>query len=123
MKKSLFVLLAVSLFAPLMAFAAPAPDPLAAAPEMYKLLFENDKLRIMEVTFKPGQKIARHTHPNEHYVTVLEAGTLTIHHDDGTANVNELKVNQVVQIPAETHWAENTGKTEVKLLVTETKKF
>ena len=120
MRNILLLAFVLGSIAPLSSFAA--PDPLKAAPEMYKLLFENETLRIMEVTFKPGQKIAEHTHPNTQYVTVLEPGTLTIHHPDGSAAVNELKANQVVEIPAETHWAQNTGKSDVKLLVTETKK-
>jgi quercetin dioxygenase-like cupin family protein len=120
MNKIILAFAACVIFSPLAAFAA--PDPLSAAPDMYKLLFENDKVRVMEVMFKPGQKIAKHTHTHEHFVTVLEPGTLTIHKEDGTSTVNELKTEQVVWIPAETHWAENTGKSEVKLLVTEMKK-
>ncbi len=119
MKQFLGTLLSITLLAPSLALAA--PDPLAAAPDMYKLLFENEKVRVMEVTFKPGQKIAEHSHPHEHFVTVLKPGTLTIHHADGTAAVNELHTDQVVWLPAETHWAQNTGKTEVKLLVSEMK--
>lgn len=120
MKAFLITALTCALLSPLMALAA--PDPLAAAPDMYKLLFENEKVRVMEVDFQPGQKIASHTHPNEHAVTVLKPGTLTIFKEDGTSSVNDLKMDQVVWLPAETHWAQNTGKTEVKLLVTEIKK-
>lgn len=120
MKKILLASLFCTLFAPLVAVAA--PDPLAAAPEMYKLIMENEKVRVMEVDFRPGQKIAKHSHPNEHLVTVLKPGTLTIFKEDGTSSVNELKTDQVLWLPAETHWAENTGKTEVRLLVTEVKK-
>lgn len=120
MKRILVISLICTLLAPLIAKAA--PDPLTAAPEMYKLLFENEKVRVMEVDFGPGQKIAKHTHPNEHFVTVLKPGTLTITHEDGTSSVTELKTDQVLWLPAETHWAQNTGKSEVKLLVTEVKK-
>lgn len=95
-------------------------DPLKVAPEMYKLLYENDRVRVMEVSFQPGQKIAEHSHP-DHFVTVLEPGTLTISKPDGTSNAVQLATKQVVWIPAESHWAENTGKTPVKLLVTELK--
>ena len=50
-----------------------AEDPLAVAPKMYKRLFENERVRVMEVTFEPGDKIAKHSHP-DHFVTVLEPG-------------------------------------------------
>ena len=119
MQKALVLTLAASFVMPAFAFAA--PDPLAAAPDMYKLLFEDAHIRIMEVSFKPGQKIAKHTHPHAHYVTVLSPGTLTIFKEDGSSTVNQLKAEQVVNLPAETHWAENTGKTDVTLLVSELK--
>lgn len=119
MKRFFAVLSAAVVLSPVLALAA--PDPLTVAPDMYKLLFENEKVRVMQVEFKPGQKIGKHTHPNEHFVTVLTPGTLTIYKDDGTSNASEFQANQVVWIPAETHWAENTGKTQVKLLVTEMK--
>lgn len=97
-----------------------ATDPLKVAPNMYKLLFENERVRVMEVTFKPGEKIAEHSHP-DHFVTVLEPGKLKISKPNATPNEMELKIDQVIWIPAETHWAENTGTSMVKLLVTELK--
>src|SRR5690349_11703002 len=83
-------------------------DPLKAAPGMYKLDFENEQVRVMEVTFKPGEKIAKHTHPSAHFVYVLEPGQLTISKPDGTSSVADLKQGQVMWMPAETHWAQNT---------------
>lgn len=102
---------------PCLAFAE---DPLTAAPGMYKKLFENDKVRVMEVTFKPGEKIKEHSHP-DHFVTVLEPGKIKIFKPDGSNQEMELAKEQVVWIPAETHWAENTGKSQIKLLVSELK--
>jgi quercetin dioxygenase-like cupin family protein len=97
-----------------------AQDPLAVAPDMYKLIHENDRVRILEVTFQPGQKIAPHSHP-DHAVYVLEPGVLRIHKPDGSSADADLQVGQVIWIPAETHWAENIGATVVRLLVTELK--
>lgn len=99
------------------AFAA---DPLEVAPNMYKKLFENDEVRVMQVTFKPGEKIAEHSHP-DHYVYAASAGTLRIHKPGQKASDVSLNVGDVVWIPAETHWAENIGKTQVTLVVNELK--
>jgi len=75
--KSLKVLVPVFLAAVLAAIAphtAAAQDPLKVAPpEIYKLVYENDRVRVMEVTLPPGGKIAKHSHP-DHYVYVLGAG-------------------------------------------------
>ena len=99
------------------AFAA---DPLEVAPDMYKKNFENDRVRVMTVTFAPGQSIPEHSHP-DHFVYVLETGTVKI--TNSTGNVTDMtpKVGDVLWIPAETHSAVNTGSTEVKLLVVELK--
>ena len=111
---SAVVLLAV------MPLRAQAQDPLQVAPSMYKLVFENERIRVMQVIFKPGEKIAPHSHP-DHYVYALSAGKLKITKADNTSTEAEVKVGDVMWIPAEKHWAENTGTTEVKLLVTELK--
>jgi len=100
--------------------AMAAGDPLKVTSGMYKLLYENDRIRVMEVTFNPGQKIAPHSHP-DHFVTVLNPGTIAIYKPDGSSSVNKLTTEQIIWIPAETHWAENTGKTKIRLLVTELK--
>ena len=97
-----------------------ADDPLTVAPDMYKLLFENDRVRVMEVTFQPGQKIAKHSHP-DHYVYVAEGGLLKISKPDGSNVDANLTPGQIVWIPAETHWATNGGKTKIRLIVNELK--
>jgi quercetin dioxygenase-like cupin family protein len=97
-----------------------AQDPLVVAPEMYRLLFENERVRVMEVTFQPGQKIAPHSHP-DHYVYVAEAGKIRIFSPDGTSTDADLQVGQVLWLPAQTHWAENIGTTTVRLIVNELK--
>jgi len=54
------------LVAALAALAAPlrAQDPVRVGPDIYKCTFENERVRVCEVTFKPGAKIATHSHPN-----------------------------------------------------------
>jgi quercetin dioxygenase-like cupin family protein len=100
--------------------AALAMDPLQADPEMYKLKFENDRVRVMEVTFQPGQSIPEHSHP-DHFVFVEQGGQLKITKSDGSIMDADLKAGDVVWIDSETHSAVNTGSSEVKLLVTELK--
>jgi beta-alanine degradation protein BauB len=100
-----------------MSFAA---DPLEVAPDMYKLKFENERVRVMEVTFQPGQSIPQHSHP-DHYVYVLEGGSLKITKADGTVQDADVKVGDIIWIDAETHEATNTGTTTVRLLVNELK--
>ena len=97
-----------------------AQDPLVVAPQMYKLRTENERIRVMEVTFAPGAKIEKHSHP-DHMAYALSGGMLKIHKGDGTTQEADLKTGDVLWIPAEAHWAENTGQTTVRLLVVELK--
>ena len=39
------------------------PDAVQAAPKMTKVLFENDKIRVLEERFRKGQKVPTHSHP------------------------------------------------------------
>lgn len=102
------------------ASAALAADPLDVAPDMYKKLFENEKVRVMEVQFAPGQAIPEHSHP-DHFVYVLQPGQLRISKPDGSATDADLQPGAVVWMSAETHSAVNTGATPVDLLVVEIK--
>ncbi len=40
----------------------PGNDALAAAPQNHKLLFENDEVRVLEVTVQPGVREPLHAH-------------------------------------------------------------
>ena len=121
MNKKIFLtigmLVMVTVFMARISFAA---DPLEVAPDMYKLVYENDRVRVMQVSFKVGEKIAEHSHP-DHFVYVLEGGNLKITKNDGTVTDAVLNVGDVVWINAETHWAINTGTAPVRLLITELK--
>ena len=97
-----------------------AQDPITVGPDIYKKLFENERIRVIEVTFKPGAKMGLHSHP-DHFVYALTEGKLIISKPDGTSQVVEGKPGLYFWIGAESHQAENIGTTEFKLLVTELK--
>ena len=122
MKRFFLVLAMVLVFtAPAFAEGKTYPGPQEAAPNVYKQIFDNERVRVSEITFKPGDKAAMHTHPYVHFVYVIEGGQLTLSHPDGTSQVVEAQPGQVMWMSAETHEAVNTGTTEVKGLVTELK--
>lgn len=105
------------------ATAAPAPspnDPLVVGPNIYKFVFENDHVRVLEVGFKPGDSIKMHSHP-DHLVYVISGGKLKITPTEGAAKDFDLKAGQAVFLNAQSHAAENIGKTPIKLVVVELK--
>lgn len=97
------------------------PGPQEAAPNIYKQLLDNDRVRVSEITFNPGDKAAMHTHPYPHVVYILEEGQLTITHPDGTSTVVDAKAGDALWMDAETHEAVNTGTTVLRGTVTEIK--
>ncbi len=97
------------------------PGPQEAAPNVYKQIFDNEKVRVSEIKFNPGDKAAMHTHPYPHVVYVIEGGQLTLTHPDGTSTVVDAKPGDALWMGAETHEAVNTGKTVVRGTVTEIK--
>ena len=97
-----------------------AQDPLEVGSNVYQLVFENDRVRVMEINFNPRDKISFHSHP-DHFVYVLEGGKLTLSYPDGATKDFEGKPGDVVWINAETHGAENVGTTHLRGLVVELK--
>jgi quercetin dioxygenase-like cupin family protein len=98
------------------------PDVLAAAAGAYALLFENDKVRVMEVRLKPGQKAPMHNHPNDHVVYVEKDAQWKLTFPDGKDAVVDLKAGKALWLEAGAHATENVGKTDGHNLVIEIKK-
>jgi len=110
----------VTLMAGVLSARAAAQDPVKVGPNIYKTLFENDRVRVCDVRFKPGDSIAMHSHP-DHFVYVIAPGKIKLSDPDGKTKLMENKAEEVVWIKAETHSAENIGTTEFHGLVFELK--
>jgi quercetin dioxygenase-like cupin family protein len=95
-------------------------NPLEVAANVYKFKMENDRVRVLTVTFKPGDKAVMHHHP-DHVVYVLEGGTMKLT-SQGKTDVLDLKTGDAVFLNAQSHEAENIGQTTLDLLVVELKK-
>ena len=80
-------------------------NPLEVAANVYKFKMENDRVRVLTVTFKPGDKAVMHNHP-DHVVYVLEGGTMKLT-SQGKTDVLDLKTGDAVFLNAQSHEAEN----------------
>jgi len=96
------------------------PDPTKVAGDVYKLVLDNERVRVFEVSFKPGQKALMHGHP-DHVVYVLSDYTLNLTGPDGKSQEVPLKAGQAIFMGAGPHAAQNIGKTEGHALVVELK--
>ena len=98
-----------------------AQDPMKVSTNVYKkILLENDKVRVMELEFKPGMTTPWHSHPN-HVIYALTGGKIEITEKGKTANAMTIKAGTAMYMPAVTHMGKNVGTTTIKLIVTEMK--
>jgi quercetin dioxygenase-like cupin family protein len=99
----------------------PKPDYVTSHPEFYRVLLDSDRVRVLEYTLAPGQKEDWHTHPNM-ALYVLEGGMIRSDIEGGQpVNFNEV-IGEAKYVPATPrHTAHNTGKTRIRILVTELK--
>ena len=105
----------------LLFMVAKGQDPAKVDPAHYKVLLNNEDVRILEVRQKPGYKSPMHSHPH-HAVYPLTTSTLKFTSPDGKTNTVTNKAGQVVWRDAETHTVEINGKTESHALDIELKK-
>ena len=101
--------------------AAKAQDPAKVDSEHYKVLLDNEYVRVLDVRLKPGEKTPIHSHPNL-VVYSLTGGTIKSTTADGKATTVTTKAGQVGWRNAQTHTSENVGKTEIHALGIELKK-
>jgi quercetin dioxygenase-like cupin family protein len=95
-------------------------DALHAASNVSKLIMENDRVRVLDVRFKPGEKAAMHMHP-DHMMYIFNDGKFKLTSSQGETQELDLKAGQAIWMDAVSHTAENIGKTNVHLLVVELK--
>ena len=99
-----------------------APPSYVAAPDVYKLLGENDQFRVILSTWKPGQRDAWHSHLGPATVYRLADCKWRIHTPDGKVQERSGKRGEVsfnAIIPS--HSFENVGTTECTSLIVERK--
>jgi quercetin dioxygenase-like cupin family protein len=102
---------------------ATAQDPAKVASQIYKVIFENDRVRVLEAHYKVGDKSVMHSHPDS-LIYVLTPAKIRLTQPDGKTIDIESKVEDVGKViwqEATTHASENVGP-EHRVLVIELKK-
>jgi beta-alanine degradation protein BauB len=95
-------------------------DAVKIAPHLHEVLFENDKVRVLKVDVKPGDKAALHWHP-ENISYVLSPGKIKFKKADGSTADTELASGQVRAGDAGLHAIENIGELEFRAIQVELK--
>ena len=96
-------------------------DALKASPENFKLLLENDHVRVLEYTLKPGTKDQTHTHPPKSSY-IVSGGQLKVHYENGDSlTFDDIAGAASWMDHVGKHYVENIGTTEIKIILTEVK--
>ena len=102
--------------------ALAADDIVKVAPENCKVVFENDEVRVIEYTGKPGQKVGMHWHP-DHVIYYMSApGATKFTGEDGKTMERTMKQGEAAFVKAGSHATEHMGPEEIKVLMVELKK-
>jgi beta-alanine degradation protein BauB len=97
----------------------PPRDPTATDPDKYRVVFENDRVRVLEYVDEPGQRTSPHRHPDSVMVT-LSSFRRRLHHDGGTRDV-DIPAGLATWLPAQEHSGENVGETPTHTIFVELK--
>ncbi len=93
-------------------------DPVEVSPNNYKILLENDNVRVLEMNLRAGEKDEVHSHPAE-TVYFIKGGKAKIHLPDGQSVDAELPDGHVMWNDAWTHQVENVGTSDIKAIIVE----
>ncbi len=95
-------------------------DPTSVSPDVYKLLNENDKVRVVEMTLGAGQSDNKHSHRSE-TVYFITGGKVRIDVEGGDAIEAEIPDGHVMFSDPWTHTVHNVGDTELRAILVEEK--
>jgi hypothetical protein len=94
-------------------------DPARTNPELYKVVFENDRVRVLEYQDKPGDRTTPHRHPDSVMITLSGfQRRLTV---GGHVVEVDKPAHEVGWLPAQTHVGENIGGTDTHVVFVELK--
>jgi len=96
-------------------------DPVKQSPQYYKVLLENDQVRVLEYRFKSGEKELMYTHtPGLLYI--FDDAKLRTTYPDGRTEESAGGAGEAHWRNPVTHAIENIGNTEAHALAVDVKK-
>jgi beta-alanine degradation protein BauB len=94
-------------------------DPTVTNPELYKVLFENDRVRVLEYQDEPGDNTTPHEHPDSVMVTLSSFRRRLVSGE--VQREVELEAGVVGWLPAQEHHGENIGESTTHVIFVELK--
>ena len=95
-------------------------DPVAVSPENYRVVMENDHVRVLSMGLKAGERDEVHSHPSG-TVCFIKGGKAKISLPDRGSMEADLPDGHVMWHEGWTHQVENLGSSEIEAIVVESK--
>lgn len=100
--------------------AALAQDAVKTDGDKYKVILENDCVRVLDYRDRPGEQTQQHTHP-AFVLYALSAFKRTITLPDGKVLQRQFKEGDVMWSDQQTHIGTNVGETPTHVVIVELK--
>jgi hypothetical protein len=94
-------------------------DPVATNPQLYSVVFENARVRVLRYHDRPGEHTRPHRHPDSVMIT-LSAFERRLVQGDQSVDVT-LAAGEVRWLDAQEHSGHNTGSTDTMTVFVELK--
>ena len=94
-------------------------DPVVTNPGLYRVVMENERVRVLEYRDQPGDRTNPHAHPDSVMVT-LSSFRRRLSAGEQTTEVS-LESGAVRWLKAQEHSGENVGRTETRVVFIELK--
>jgi hypothetical protein len=94
-------------------------DPALTNPGHYEVVFENDRVRVLEYTDLPGERTTPHQHPDSVMYTLSSFRRRLVSGD--VKREVSLEAGSVGWLPAQEHHGENIGETPTHVIFVELK--
>ncbi|MDH4178218.1 MAG: cytoplasmic protein [Thermoleophilia bacterium] len=95
-------------------------DPTITDPDKYRVILENERVRVLEYRDAPGQRTSPHEHPDSVMITLSDFRRRLIGADGQTRDV-DIPAVEVRWLDAQTHSGENIGETQTHVVFVELK--
>ena len=95
-------------------------DPRSTDPDKYKVIFENERMRVLEYRDEPGQRTQPHEHPDSVMYTLSSFERRLVAETGDTRDI-EIAAGEVRWLDAQIHSGENIGESPTHVLFVELK--
>lgn len=95
-------------------------DPVVTDGDKYRVVMENERVRVLEYRDSPGQRTTPHCHP-DYVLCALSSFRRKLTLSGGREVVVEVTAGQVSSGTAHSHIGENIGDTDTHVLIVELK--